>query len=100
MPLLCCDWGCSSVGTASDPHAAEAGSTPWCDKGFFSYSQLSVQTLVLCPYSPCIKLHALTAVCMLEIPSTGSHAFGQMKIPHTLVGMARAALAAAVVLPR
>ena len=100
MPLLCCDWGCSSVGTASDRHAAEAGLIPWCDKGFFSYSQLSVQTLVLCPYSPCIKLHALTAVCTLEIPSTGSHAFGQMKIPHTLVGMARAALAAAVVLPR
>ena len=26
---------CSSVGRASDRHAAEAGSIPWCGKGFF-----------------------------------------------------------------
>ena len=27
--------GCSSVGRASDPHAANTGSIPWCGKGFF-----------------------------------------------------------------
>ena len=30
---------------ASDRHAADAGSIPLCGKGFFSQSQLSVQTL-------------------------------------------------------
>ena len=38
-------WGCSSAGTASDRHTAEAGSIPRCGKGFFSQGQLSVQTL-------------------------------------------------------
>ena len=32
--------GCSSVGRGSNRHAAEAGSTPRCGKGFFSQSQL------------------------------------------------------------
>ena len=31
---------------ASDHHAADAGSIPLCGKGFFSQSQLSVQTLL------------------------------------------------------
>ena len=31
---------------ASDRHAADAGSIPRCGKGFFSLSQLSVQTLL------------------------------------------------------
>ena len=31
---------------ASDRHAADAGSIPWCGKGFFFKSQLSVQTLL------------------------------------------------------
>ena len=35
-------WGCSSVGRASDRHAADAGLIPRCGKGFFSQSQLSV----------------------------------------------------------
>ena len=38
-------WGCSSVGRASDRHVADAGSNPRCGKGFFSQSQLSMQTL-------------------------------------------------------
>ena len=33
------------MGSASDRHAAEAGSIPRCGKGFFSQSQLAVQTL-------------------------------------------------------
>ena len=39
-------WGCSSVGKALDRHAADAGSIPRCGKGFFSRSQLSLQTLL------------------------------------------------------
>ena len=45
-------WGCSSVGRASDRHAADAGSIPRCGKRFFSQSQLSVQILLRCPCSP------------------------------------------------
>ena len=44
--------GCSSVGTASDRHAAKVGSSPRCGKGIFSQSQLSVQTLLRCPHIP------------------------------------------------
>ena len=29
------EWGCSSVGRASDRHAADAGSIPRCGKGLF-----------------------------------------------------------------
>ena len=38
---------------ASDRHAADAGSNPRCGKGFFSQSQLSVQTLLRYPYTSC-----------------------------------------------
>ena len=44
--------GCSSIGRASDRHAADAGSIRRCGKGFFSQSQLSVQTLLRCPHPP------------------------------------------------
>ena len=38
----------------SHQHAANASSIPRCGKGFFSRSQLFVQTLVIqCPYTPC-----------------------------------------------
>ena len=38
----------------SHQHAANASSIPRCSKGFFSRSQLLVQTLVIqCPYTPC-----------------------------------------------
>ena len=53
-------WGCSSVGRAPDWHAANAGSIPWCCKGVFSQSQLSVQTLLVlrCPdTSVCSRMH-------------------------------------------
>ena len=45
--------GCSSVGRASDRHAADAGSIPRCGKGFFSHRQLSVQTLYDVRTPPC-----------------------------------------------
>ena len=43
---------------ASDRHAADAGSIPRCGTGFFSQSQLSVQTLLRCLYTPmCNRMH-------------------------------------------
>ena len=45
-------WGCSSVGGASERHAAEAGLIPRGGKGFFSQGQLSAQTLLRCPHTP------------------------------------------------
>ena len=46
-------WGCSSVGRSSDRHSAEAVSIPQCGKGFFSQSQLSMQTLLWFRKPPC-----------------------------------------------
>ena len=68
-------WGCGSVGSVSDWHAADFGPTAWCSKGFFSQSRLSVQTFCQCLYSPCLQSHALTSLCTLKIPSIGSHTF-------------------------
>ena len=48
-------WGCSSAGTASDRRVADVGSIPRCGTGLFSQSQLSVQTLLRCPYAPMCK---------------------------------------------
>ena len=39
-------WGYSSVANAIDHHSADAGLIPQCGKGFFSQSQLLVQTLL------------------------------------------------------
>ena len=54
-------WGGGGVAQlvrASDRHAADAGSIPRCGKGCFSQSQLSVQTLLRCPYIPvCNRTH-------------------------------------------
>ena len=50
-PRICRGRGCSSVGRASDRHAAEAGSISRCSKGFFFQSQPLVQTLLRCPYN-------------------------------------------------
>ena len=68
--------GDCSAGRASDWrawHNTDASSNPQCSKGFFSQSQLSVQTLLQCPYSPDVQLHASTLVCLLKIPNTGLH---------------------------
>ena len=53
---------------ASDRHAADAGSIPRCGKGFFSQSQLSVQTLLRVSVHPRVQSHALTCVRTLKIP--------------------------------
>ena len=65
----------SSAGRASDWKArrnTDEGSNPRCGKGFVSHSQLSVQTLLRCPYSPLVQSHTLTSVRMLKISDTGS----------------------------
>ena len=76
----------------------DAGSSPWCGKGLFSRSLLSVQTLLRCPYSPRVQSHASASVRALKIPNTCSHKiplFGRTKILHVLTEMGSAALAAA-----
>ena len=55
-------WGYSSVGRSSNRHAADAGSIPRCGKGFFSQSQLSMQTLLRCPYTP-VRNHMHLHLC-------------------------------------
>ena len=57
--------GGSSVDRAFDQKArrnTDMGSGPQCSKGFFSQSQLPVQTLLWCPYSPCVQSHSSTSV--------------------------------------
>ena len=65
--LICDVAGCSLIGRATDRHAAEAGSNPLCGNGLFSQSQLSVYTLLRCPYTPLCRPQALTYVCTLKI---------------------------------
>ena len=50
-----------------------AGSSPRCGKGFVSLSQLPVQTLSRCPYSPNVQSHAPASVYTLKVPNTGNH---------------------------
>ena len=42
-------------------------------QGIFHPSQLSVLTLLRCPYSPCVLSPASTSTCTLKIPNAGSH---------------------------
>ena len=76
-------WGCSSVGRASDQHAAEASLIPRCGKGFFSQSQLSVQTLLRCPYTPvCNRMHLhLCARQRTLSPGQSSVDYGNIQTP-------------------
>ena len=53
-------------------HNTDAGLSRQYGKGF-SPSQLPAPTLLHCPYSPCVQSHALTSVCTLTIPHTGSY---------------------------
>ena len=52
---------------ASDCHAVDAGSIPQGGKGFFSQSQLSVQTLLRVSVHPRVQSHVLTSVRTLKI---------------------------------
>ena len=48
-------------------------------KGFFSQSQLSVQTLFRHPFSPCMQSHASTCVRKLTVPNIGIHCLDTRK---------------------
>ena len=61
-------WDVAQLVRASDRHAADAGSILRCGKGFSSQSQLSVQTLCRCPYTPRVPSHALTSARTIQIP--------------------------------
>ena len=52
---------------------ADERSIAWSGKWMFSPSQLSVQTLLQCSHSPCVRSHALTSVHKFIIPSTNSN---------------------------
>ena len=58
----------AQFGRASDRHAADAGSIPRCGKGFFSRSQLSVQTLLRASVHLRAQSHAFTSARTLNIP--------------------------------
>ena len=63
-----------SIQLKKPQHITDAGSSPRCGKGFFSQNQkLPVQTLLRCPYSPCVQSHASASGRTLQIPNTGSH---------------------------
>ena len=67
---------CSSVGRELETFTSlKRVLIPWCGKGFFSQSQLSVQTLLRCPHSSVVQSRALTSVRVLKTPSTGSSTF-------------------------
>ena len=88
----CIGWGCISVGRASDLHVADAGLIPRCGKGFFSQSQLAVQTLLRCPYTPvCNRMHLhLCARYRPRSPCQSSVDYGNTKTPsmHCRLGSA------------
>ena len=87
-------WGCSSVGKASDRRVADAASIPRCRKGFFSQSQLSVQTLFRCPYTPRVQSHAFTYMRTLKIgnPCQSWVDYGNTKIASMHRRLGRATL--------
>jgi len=87
-------------------HSTNMGSSPQCSKGFFSQSQLQVQTLIQCLYStPCaIAYINLTSVHMLKIPHWQPYQCLDTKILHTEILVIRmdnsnTALATAVPYP-
>ena len=71
-------WGCSSVGRASDRHAADAGSIPPVRRGIFFFSpRVSFQCRLSYGVRTArrVQSHTLTSVRTLEIPAIGCHAF-------------------------
>ena len=74
-------WGCSSAGRTSDRYAADAGSISRCGKRFFSQSQLAVQTLLRCPYTP-VRNHMPLHLCecqRFQSPCQSSMDYGNTK---------------------
>ena len=91
--------GNSSVGRPSDWKAkrnTDAGSIPRYGKGFFSQSQLPVQTVLRCPYSPvCNRMHQHLCARYKSQTLAAVPLSGHTKILHTLIEVGSAALAAA-----
>jgi len=57
-------------------HNTDAGSIPLCGNGFFSpKSQLSVQTLLRCLYSPSVRSQALSSVSTQQMLNTDDHTY-------------------------
>ena len=72
---------------------------PGAARYFFSQSQIPVQTLLRCSYSPRVQSHASTSAGIVKNPKLWQPSvplFEQTKILHTPVGTGGAALAAAV----
>ena len=86
-----CDWKAR--------YSTDAYLNPRCGKGFF-FSQLLVQTLLWCPHSLCVLLHASISVLTLKIPKHRQpyHCLDTWKYC-TLIGIGSAALATAVPYP-
>ena len=87
--------GNGSVGKAR--RDTDAGSSPRSGKNFFSQTQLPVQTVLRCPYSPRVQSHASTFMCTLKNTKLAAiPVFGKAKILHTLMGTGGSALAVVV----
>ena len=72
-------WWCSSVGKATDWHAADAGLNPQCGKGFSPQCQLSRADSLMVSVHPRVQSHAFTSVRMLKIPMSVSEFGGLWK---------------------
>ena len=79
--------------TEKPRHNTDVGSSPHCSRTSFSQSQLLVQALLQCPYSPCVQSNASASVHMLKVR------WKYTKILHILIGMGSSALVAAVLYP-
>ena len=60
--------GCRSIGRASDWHTTDVGSTPWCGKGLFSQSQLSVQAVSAVSIQPVCAITCINICVQSEDP--------------------------------
>ena len=71
--------------------------SPWCSKGFFPQSQLSLQTLALAVSVQPLCAVACISICVhVKNTNTGSHTIVWTHENHTLTGMGGAALVVAV----
>ena len=68
-------------------------------QGFFSHSQLSVQTLLWCLYSPCVQLHQHLCTDQNSQSSTSIPLTGHTKILHTLIGLGSVVPRVSVAMP-
>ena len=79
-------WDVAQLVTASDRHATDVGSIPRCGKGFFSKSQLSVQTLLRVSVDPRVQSHTLTSERTLKTLKSMSESMESLKHQACTVG--------------